>query len=416
MENKRKVLYLNWDGFAYYYYIAAHEQGLVPTIDKLVDKGVLFENAYSGIPSITNPMQTAMASGAYAGKTGNVKLYYDKKSRMVIEQRRENNAENIINALKRQGYRCASVQHFTFENNGTEYADSDSPYVYFPHSNSVQRFCFLSNLLQGKKIPSGYEMICPLGEYDFIAAYFDDLDTIGHNNGKLAPIAKNEEERIRNVLWRLNQLDSALGNFLSECSENGLYDSLSIFLLTDHGMSPFSFNKVSLDFYNDLLNTISGKGYTYCVLKAGEKLNHDVDVVLASAGMSLLLSFTDENVSDCMISELKKVIEDKPYVGSIMDKHELVADGSLGFCDLYISPRVPGIFKDNAPSCGATHDSLDESSQHIFSLMSGSGVKKRVRISRKVRNIDFASTMCRLLEADAPHDNEGSCIIDALEG
>lgn len=415
MGNKRKIIYLNWDGFAYYYYRAAHEQGLVPTIDKLVEKGVLFENAYSGVPSITNPMQTAMASGAYAGKTGNVKLYYDKKLRMVIEQRRENNAENIINALKRQGYRCASVQHFTFENNGTEYADSDSPYVFFPHSNYSQRFSFISDLLQGKRIPSGDDMIIPSGEYDFIAAYFDDLDTIGHNNGKLVPIAENEEERIRNVLWRLKQMDSALGFFLSECSEKGLYDSLSIFLLTDHGMSPFSFNQVSLDDYNDLLDTISKKGYTYRVLKEGEKLYRDVDIVFASAGMSLMLSFTDENVPDCTIADIRQAIEDKPYVGTIMDKHELIADGSLGFCDLYISPRVPGIFKDYAPECGATHDSLDDTSQHIFSLMAGSGIRKNNRISRKIRNIDFASTMCRLLGADAPKDNEGICIMDSLE-
>ena len=66
---KRQVLYLNWDGFASYYYEAAAERGIIPVLEGLREQGVFFEDARCGVPPITNPMQTAIASGAYSKKT-----------------------------------------------------------------------------------------------------------------------------------------------------------------------------------------------------------------------------------------------------------------------------------------------------------------------------------------------------------
>jgi arylsulfatase A-like enzyme len=413
MGNDRIVVYINWDGFAFYYYDLASAKGLVPVIDRLRTQGVFFSNAWCGIPSITNPMQTAIASGAYAGKTGNVKVYYDKKAGMVVEQRRENKAENLADAFYRQGISVASVHHFTFEENGTYAGDEERPYVFLPYANYLQRFDELYRILAGKKVHTGEYFKEVNGIPRFVAMYIDDLDTIGHNNGKLAPIATSEDQRVGNVLWRLNQMDTALGVFLEQVEALGIYERIAFFLITDHGMTPFSFTEKTLAAYRDLLHTLSSCGYTYEVLKGGMGPHPGTDIVLCSAGLSLVLSFV-EPANPMEVSRLKTMLAEKPYIGRVMDSNEIQATGSSDFCDLYISPKPPYIFKDHGPSVGATHDSLDESSHHIFSLMWGAGIRNGAVISERISNIDFASTMAELLDVDPPQHNEGVCLSAAL--
>lgn len=408
----RIVIYFNFDGFAYYYYQIAHERNLIPFIDFLIANGVFFENCYTGIPAITNPMQCAISSGCYSGRTKNVKIYYDKETRTIISQKRENRAENIINCLQRQGIKCGSIHHFTFEDNGTVLKKEASPYVFYEGASFAQRFEMLKNLLTGKRVPSGDDFIKASCDIRFIAVYFDDLDTIGHNNGKLAPIARCEKDRIENVIWRLSQLDRELEKFFDFVESIGLGDALSCFFLTDHGMTPFTFNEGSLANYNDLLSTLNS--YTYEILSPGMKASEETQIVLTSAGLSLLLSFTEKYPNREKLNHLKTVLLGKSYVGMVLDRYELMEDGAMDFCDLYISPRVPYIFKDNAPRIGANHDSLDDTSMHIFSLMYGNGIKKGVKIARKVRNIDFASTMTKVLNANPPENNCVECVLEAL--
>jgi len=283
-----------------------------------------------------------------------------------------------------------------------------------PMSTYQQRFDQLYRLLAGKPVYSGDQMISITSPIHFVAVYLDDLDTIGHNNGKLAPIAAHEEERIATVLWRLNQLDTALGILLERLAALDSFEQMAFFLVTDHGMTPFSFDDTSLAAYQDLLSCIGSFGYTYEVLRPGEKPKEGTDIVLCSAGLSLLLSFTEPPPTDA-IDTLQQVIARKGYVGKVLNSKEIQATGSADFCDLYISPIPPYIFKDFAPQVGATHDSLDESSQHVFSLLWGSGIKKNIQITRPVKIIDFASTIACLLHADAPLQNEGSPILEALE-
>ncbi len=414
MGNDRIIVYINWDGFASYYYNRASARALVPTIDGLRSQGVFFENARCGIPSITNPMQTAISSGAYAGKTGNVKIYYDKNLGMVVDQRRENKAENLANAFHRQGIAVASVHHFTFEENGTFAGDMQRPYVFLPYSNYIQRFDELYRILAGKKVHTGDNLVTVEGIPRFVAMYIDDLDTIGHNNGKLAPVAASEEQRIEHVLWRLNQMDTVLGVFIEQLKALGIYNRLAFFLITDHGMTPFSFSNETVAAYHDLLDGLTQLGYTYEVLKGGMAPASGTDIVLCTAGLSLVLSFT-RTTDQKKITELQMMLSKKPYVGRVMNSSEIQATGSADFCDLYISPKPPYIFKDLAPTVGGTHDSLDESSHQIFSLMWGSGIRKGVTVDKRISNIDFASTMARLLDADPPAQNEGICLSAALE-
>lgn len=409
------VLYINWDGFAYYYYEEAHRLGLVPVIDRLRAEGSFFENARCGVPPITNPMQTAISSGVYSSGTGNVKLYYDKALRTVVSQRRENKAENIVQALARQGVSVASVHHFTFEENGCSASDPERPFIFIEQSNYLARFRELLRLYKGETVHlNGETRHVTTAAPRFVAAYFDDLDTIGHNNGKLAPVAQSQEQRMKNVLWRLHQMDEALGEFIEGLKAAKINDRIALFLITDHGMTPFLFNKKAAAAYEDFLGVPATFGLKCKVLLSGQTPRDDTDIVVCSAGLSLMLSYLSPAAQD-MAGALVDAFQKKPYIGRMMTADELVKTGAFPFCDLYVSPRPPYILRRKAIPVGANHDSLEESARHIFSLAAGNGIRRGALINRRVDNIDFAPTMAALLGAEPPRQNVGKIIRECMD-
>jgi len=57
MENN--LIYINLDGFGRYYFEAIdNKKERIPNIMSLISDGVFFEEAYTGCPSITFPMQS----------------------------------------------------------------------------------------------------------------------------------------------------------------------------------------------------------------------------------------------------------------------------------------------------------------------------------------------------------------------
>jgi len=81
LPDYKYVVYINWDGFARYYYDLANQgtTARTPVINELISQGVFFENAYTGIPAITNAMQPAIVSGAWPATTGNETGFMDVK-------------------------------------------------------------------------------------------------------------------------------------------------------------------------------------------------------------------------------------------------------------------------------------------------------------------------------------------------
>ena len=95
------VVYINLDGFGRYYYDEAVKLNKVPTLESIASEGVVFKNLKNYTPSITNPMQAMIVSGAPSNKTKNVYRYYDKKTNMVVQQARENAADTLyISAVR----------------------------------------------------------------------------------------------------------------------------------------------------------------------------------------------------------------------------------------------------------------------------------------------------------------------------
>lgn len=420
------VVYINWDGFAWYYYELANKEGKsrTPVINSLIKNGVLFSNCYTGIPSITNPMQCAIVSGAWPETTGNCYMYYNKESNKVLQTGRDNKAETIGEAAVRQGLKIASVQQFILQDRGAVEGDEDRPYIQYENADYSKRFDSAIKLIRGEPDGSGNQRVQLKEIPKFIAIYMDDLDGIGHNGGityGLFPVS-TEKDRLNSIVKRLEEMDKKLGEFIDACRERGIYDNMSFVLTSDHGMAPYGQqdkddNKFGYSSLQDLTDTIKSLGYKVEVLSKGQSPKPDTDIVLVTGGLEVQLSFTHEYSNDDM-SNIVAAVRDKEYTGKIMDKEGLKERGAMdGFADLLISSKPPYSFKMERGFSKARgqHDSLDDTAQHIFSIMWGKGIRKGYTYESRMYNIDFARTMTELLGIDGPSDATGRILEDALE-
>ena len=110
-----KVVYINWDGFARYYYDALLTDAMniyAPTLSQIIQEGVFFNNLHNTMPSITNPVQNQILSGGTSFVTGNVYRYYDRNLNKVIQQQRENKADTIVNVALNEGLSVMSFSHY----------------------------------------------------------------------------------------------------------------------------------------------------------------------------------------------------------------------------------------------------------------------------------------------------------------
>lgn len=427
------VVYINWDGFAKYYFDEASSEGKTPILDSLIKKGVYFENASTGIPSITNAMQAAIVSGTYSQGTGNSYRYYDKDKNLVVQYSRENEAETIAEAAVRQGLKVASVHQFALQDRGTAFGDVDKAYIQVPDPSDYSvRFDEAIKLINGEPVQSGISSIEIIDIPKFMALYMDDLDGIGHNEkGAYGnEVAGSEVERKNLVKARLGEMDTKLGEFIEACKNRGIYDNMSFILTTDHGMSPYGQQGAKADEYSksklpEVLAKLQSMGYKPEALLSGQSAKDDTDLVVVSVGLQAQLTFRNKFTAE-EVENIVSAFKDEAYVGTIMKNQEIIERGSRAdFADIIISPKPPYSFKtprivDGVPIYSdyiarGQHDSLDETSQHIFSLMWGNGIKQGYNYKDKMYNIDFAPTMAKLLSIDAPKNSTGKILAQALE-
>ena len=84
---------------------------MLPSFGILHREGTFFEHAYTGIPSITFPMQAAILSGCPSAVTRNCFHYWDDDTKKIIACKRYNQAETFGQMLQTQGISCLSIQH-----------------------------------------------------------------------------------------------------------------------------------------------------------------------------------------------------------------------------------------------------------------------------------------------------------------
>ena len=440
------VVYINWDGFAQYYFHLAEAQGKVQTLSRFRDEeGVFLANAISGIPAITNPMQAVLASGTTPRFTGNHYRYYDKQLNRVVQEEpaRKNEAETLAEAAVRQGVEAFSINQFAFLYRGTGWWGQEETYFNAPpgtngYADYSARFDeairFLRAYAEKRNSGSLPERQAPF----LLALYMDDLDAVGHNMKEVYGVSpvRTEAERRQAVVDRLALMDRKLAEFIEVCRETGLYEEMSFLLTTDHGMAPMGFGMATEPGFTgdsaasklpDLLARIEalGPGYKCEVLIPGgkERPEEETDIAVVTVGLMVQLSYVNEfnpNVIQGKNARIAQVLQNTGYVGRIMFPREMRARGvKPGFADLLISPKPPYHFRPyptGLTRVRGQHDSLAGEAQAVVAFMWGKNIKKGFTYTGRVEGADFAPTMAELLGINAPLDATGRVLYEVLEG
>ena len=409
---KKHLIYINLDGFGRYYYDRMRdEQKALPNIRKLVKRGVFFEQAYTGIPSITCPMQTGIVSGCYSDRTGNCDKYWDREANEIVLTGRLNRAQTIGEVLAEEGRTFVSIQQFALEGKGAVRGRKDRLYME-PGGDCRKRFSVLLKLIRENVI----EHEGTIYEYpefpDAVFLYIDDLDSVGHNSPWC--YADSEEKRVDNVCRVLEGIDELIGETLKSLEEKGLLDSTYLLLTTDHGMVSYRWKSRT----EDLICALKEWGYRVAVCREGNVETKDFDILLTSHDIQcqMFLAKGADNLN--VMESLKKRLSGLPYVETVLTAQELTERGVYrDYADLLISPAEGESFSLiplDQKHLYATHDSLHEKCQHIFTAVTGPGIRSDYRETSLVYNKDLIPTLAYCLEWKQPRDATGRRLTSIL--
>lgn len=410
------VVYINWDAFRPDYYDWANEAGAAgtPNLNALASMGALFPAARSGFPSITNPMQATIVTGAWPVVHGNVYRYYDVPSNTVRGTGRTCEAETIAEAVAASGLSTAAVQQFMLRGRGTY--DDDPMHLYIqPGGRFEERVAALVKIIKGEAVrtPSG-KMVTATEIPRFMAIYADDLDTAGHNlvAGYGAGVSFTYEQWKAKMVRELVQMDAALGKLMRALTDAGIMERTAIILTADHGMTPY-WGSSSLP---DLVRVLRSLGYKPKVLTSDERAPAGTDVVLVGTGISVQVYFRRELGPD-QYRGVVDAISAQPYVGGCLTRDDLDQMGAHPMSgDLIVWPDPPHHFADTGVTLGigGNHDTYHPSSRNVFLLIGGAQVKHGVIIDDPVEIIDVAPTISKLLGIRPPAQASGRVLEEAL--
>ena len=433
------VLYINFDGFARYYldaYLANEEYAKESTIKKLMSEGVFFNDFNNALPSITNPCQNQILSGATTAVTENVYRYYSKTLNEVIQQERENSSKILPQVTVENGISTASVCHYLAEPylSGSDISKlyvtsdpTDKAVAGTPLEGSyLDRFNQLIKLVKGEPLKTYGKSITVSELPRFMILYVDDLDAIGHNEKAYYEFerATTEVQRMKNVISRLKNIDDKIGEFIEACKTKGIYDKLTVFLTTDHGMASFGIQSENdtenygKSKFGELCSAIKTFNNTYNVkmLSAGQSADSGTSVVAVGMNLNVQLTWRD-GITEAQMQQLKTYLMTKKYVGNVLTKAELEEQGYwTNAADMIVTPAEHYCFSNQllaTYSCRGQHDSTLPQAKQIVGLAWGKGIKKGYVYEETAYNYDFGVTMAACLGVTLPNAN--GIVLDIFE-
>jgi len=220
----RTVIVLGFDGFARRYFDADS----APALHALAREGVSTANGMiPSFPTVTFPNWYAMSTGLYPEHSGIVNnRFYDSASaaafvynRPIAHEAHWWGGEPIWVTATKQGTLVGTMF----------WVGSDAPIQgvrpahWYSYDRSVAFSARIDSLLAWIDLPAGERPRLLMG-------YFEEPDTQGHNHGPDAPETREAVLRV----------DSALAQLVRGLKSRGLYDSVDLVILADHGMTAIS--------------------------------------------------------------------------------------------------------------------------------------------------------------------------------
>ena len=352
-----------------------------PTLIKLASDGVRADALIPQFPSKTFPNHYTIVTGltlAHHGIISNNMRDKDIPGEFTLSNREVQNdprwwgGEPIWNTAERQGRKTAAMFWPGSEveiggRRGTYWTPYDDD---MPHAERVKR------ILDWLRLPEGQRP-------SFLTLYFSDVDNAGHSQGP-------DSEDVKQAVMKV---DKSLGDVVAGVKQIGLDDRVNYVIVSDHGMSALSPDRVIvLDDYIDVSTA---------------------DVV----DWSPLLGLTPK---DGNVEKMYVALKDKHPALAIYRSSEIPPEyGLAGHPRL---PAIVGIAKDgwtiaskrdvsrweepNRHSPGGTHgyDARELSMRGLF-IASGPRIRSGVRV-RAFENIHVYDFMCAVLGLQ-PAKNDG---------
>jgi predicted AlkP superfamily pyrophosphatase or phosphodiesterase len=352
-----------------------------PALMKLANNGVRADGLIPQFPSKTFPNHYTIVTGltlAHHGIISNNMRDKDIPGEFTLSNREVQNdprwwgGEPIWNTAERQGRKTAAMFWPGSEveiggRRGTYWTPYDDD---MPHAERVKR------ILDWLRLPEGQRPA-------FLTLYFSDVDNAGHSEG---PDSDDVKQAVMKV-------DTSLGDVIAGVKQIGLDDRVNYVIVSDHGMSALSPDRVIvLDDYIDVSTA---------------------DVI----DWSPLLGLTPK---DGNVEKIYAALKDKHPALAIYRSSEIPPEyGLAGHPRL---PAIVGIAKDgwtiasrrdvsrweepNRHSPGGTHgyDARAQSMQGLF-VASGPRIRSGVRV-KAFENIHVYDFMCAVLGLQ-PAKNDG---------
>ena len=374
----RTVIVLGFDGFARRYL----DTDSAPALHALAREGVQTTNGMiPSFPTVTFPNWYAMATGLYPEHSGIVNnRFYDPE-----------HAQEFIykDAIAHEGYWWGGEPIWvTATKQGTPvgtmfWVGSDAqiqgarPARWHSYDHAIPFSARIDTLFAWLDLPAGERPRLLMG-------YFEEPDTQGHIHGPDAP-------ETRAVVLRV---DSALAQLVSGLKSRGLYDSVDIVVVADHGMTEISpERRIYLDDAVDSAN---------------------VNVVNLSP--NLMISARDGN-NDALLARLKTL----PHM-AVWKKADVPA--RLHYNTNGRIPAIVGIadpgwmieWRNGKPYNGRGEHGYDNASSEMRALFLARGpdFKSGSTIS-EFPNVDIYELLARLLGIrPAPNDGEITPFLSVL--
>lgn len=230
------VVLISFDGFRWDYISRAK----VPNLQALASRGVRAEGLIPVFPSKTFPNHYTIVTGLYPenhGIVSNVIADPDFPQRFTMASATAKDArwwggEPLWATAIRQNQRAASM----FWPGSEAPIHGIRPTYWRPFDDGVPNAARVKQVLDWLALP-------PDQRPSFVTLYFSEVDHAGHEHGPDS----------RQVLEAASHLDAALGQLMSGMRSLNLLDRTSVVVVSDHGMSQLSNNRIIfLDDYLDL--------------------------------------------------------------------------------------------------------------------------------------------------------------------
>ncbi len=215
------LILISMDGFRWDYPDLAH----TPNLDRLIAAGVRAEGMIPVFPSKTFPSHYAIATGLHPGHNGIISNNmrdprwpepFGLSERDQVNNPRWWGGEPIWVTAQKQGLGTAVY----FWPGSEAPVQGMQPDVWFPYDGTVTWEHRVDAALGWLEQPAGERP-------DFVALYFDEPNTAGHDYGPESAEA----------LAAATAVDAALGRLLDGLAERGMLESTNIVVVSDHGMA-----------------------------------------------------------------------------------------------------------------------------------------------------------------------------------